>query len=59
MFNRFRKFVGLVAFGCCFQLVGCESNSVVEVIAEGIKTTAVDVSALFFDALVDRALELN
>ena len=54
-----RRFLGIGALGVCFQLVGCQSNEVWEVISTGMQRIAVDVSEIFFEAVIDRALELD
>ena len=57
--KRLRRFLSIGALGVCVQLVGCQSNEVWEVISTGVRGIAVDVSEIFFEALIDRALELD
>lgn len=54
-----RRFLGIGALGVCFQLVGWQSNDVWEVISTGVQGIAVDVSEIFFEAVIDRALGLD
>jgi hypothetical protein len=59
MFKRIRRLAGFSAMGMCFQLVGCESNDVWEVVAAGMKDVAAEITGIFFNAAVDEVFELN
>ena len=53
-----QRIISLAVCGMCFQFVGCQSNEVVEVFGEGVKGIAADVSAIFWDAVIDQVLGL-
>jgi len=59
MFKRMKRYAALASMGLCFQLVGCQSNQVWEVIAAGTKDVASEVTGIFFNAAVDRAFGLD
>ena len=59
MRKRMSRVVGAVALGCSFQLIGCESEQIGEIVAESIKTTAVEVSTFLVESFVDEILGME
>lgn len=54
----FRTLVGL-ACGCTFQLLGCDSQKIADIVAGNVRTTAVDVSTFVVESLVNQAFGLQ
>ncbi|MFQ5495244.1 MAG: hypothetical protein ACE5EX_07660 [Phycisphaerae bacterium] len=58
MRKRFYRVVGVMACGCAFQLLGCQSRQIAEILADSAKGTAVEVSTVVVEAFVDQVLGL-
>jgi len=59
MRKRLFRVVAVIVCGCSFQLFGCESQQIGDIVASSIKGTAVDVSGVVVESLVDGALGLQ
>ena len=59
MRNRLLHVLGLLVYGCSFQLIGCESEQIGEIVAHNVKNTVVDVGTLVLESIVDHALGLE
>ncbi|MFQ5590907.1 MAG: hypothetical protein ACE5HE_07085 [Phycisphaerae bacterium] len=59
MCQRLLRIVGVLFCGSAFQLLGCASEQVGEIVARGMKSTAVEVSTLVVGSIVDNAFGLE
>ena len=59
MRKRFLHRISVLALGCSFQFLGCESEQISEILAAGIRSTAVEVGTLVIESAVDQALGLD
>ncbi len=59
MHKRLQGFLGIATMGVCFQLVGCESNEILEIVATGVQGIVVNVSEAFFETVINAALEIG
>ena len=58
MRERLLGMCSIIAVGCSFQLNGCQSQQIGDILAASVRTTAVEVSTFIVEALVDEALGL-
>jgi len=56
MRNRLLRIVSVVAIGCSFQVVGCDSQQLADILNNSVKSTAVDVTTFVVEAAVDNTL---
>ncbi len=59
MRRRWPRVLGLVAGGWVFQVAGCANMDIAELVAEGFRDTAVQISTYYIDLLVNNAWELE
>ena len=59
MRKRLFRIMGVLACGCSFQLLGCESQQIGEILVGGIRSAAVDVGTFVVESIVDEALGLE
>lgn len=59
MRRRWRRVLGLVASGWVFQAAGCANMDIAELVAAGVRDTAVEVSSYYIDLLVNNIWELE
>ncbi len=59
MRKRLFRVMGVVACGCSFQLIGCESQQIADILAGSVKNTAVEVSTFVVESFVDSAFGLE
>ena len=53
------RVIGVMLFGCSFQLIGCESRQIADILAASVKNTAVEVSTFVVESFVDNAFGLE
>lgn len=59
MGKRLFRMMGVVAFGFSFQFLGCDSQEIGDILVGNVKTTAVDVSTVVVESLVDNAFGIQ
>lgn len=59
MRNRWRRVLGVVASAWVFQVAGCANMDIAELVAAGVRDTAVQISTYYIDLLVNNAWELE
>ncbi len=59
MGRRMLRTMSVIAIGCSFQIIGCESEQIGEIVAASIRSTAVEVSTFVVESIVDDALGLE
>ncbi len=59
MRKRLMQAMGILACGCSFQLAGCQSGNIAEIVAGGLRDTTVAVATFAVEAVVDNALGLE
>ena len=58
MRKRLMKAMGILACGCAFQLTGCQSGNIAEIVASGVRDTTVAVATFAVEAVVNNAMGL-
>lgn len=59
MRNRLFRVLCGVACGCSFQLAGCQSQQIADILVGSVKSTAVEVSTFVVESIVDDAFGLD
>lgn len=59
MRRRMFRAIGVIVCGCSFQLVGCNNQEIADILAVGVKSTAVEVSTFFVGSFVDNAFGIE
>lgn len=59
MRKRLFRVLAVIACGGSFQMLGCDSQNIGDIVASGVRDTAVEVSTFATESLVDQALGLN
>lgn len=59
MCKRLFRVMGVIACGCSFQVIGCDSQEIADVLAGSAKNTAVEVSTFVVESLVNSAFGLE
>ncbi len=59
MKNRMFRMMGILSCGCAFQLLGCNSQDLADILIAGVRTTAVDVTTFVVESSVDRAFGID
>ena len=59
MRKRLFRVMTVVACGCSFQLIGCESQQIADILASSVKNTFVEVGTFVVESAVENAYGLN
>ena len=55
MRSRFMKVMQILVLGCCFQLAGCQSQQITDILATSFKDTAVEIGTFVIESILDNA----
>jgi len=56
MRNRLLRVFSVIAIGCSFQVVGCDSQELANILTDSVKSAAVDVTTFVVESGVDLTL---